>query len=111
MIQEPPRRDGRVYVLPTLAEVYVDPGSLSNTTTVNDLSVAAYHEVGHDVTGKDNNELHPHGGLFSAHHSIGAAGASAAPTPENIQLLKDHFGKQDNPQYLLTPKIDWILRK
>ena len=105
MAKEPPKRDGRVYVLPTLAEVYVDPGSLS-PSSVNDLSVAAYHEVGHDVTGMGNAELHPHGGLLDAIHSIG--GPARAPSPENIQLLKDHLGKQDNPQYLFTPKIDWI---
>ena len=103
------RRSGpRVFVLPTLAEVYVDPGNAS-LTSVPDLSVAAYHEVGHDVTGMDNKELHAKGGLFDAHHSVGAAGASRSPTPENIQLLKDHLGKRDNPQYLLTPEMNWKL--
>ena len=102
-IQE--RRSGtRVFALPVLAEVYVDPGSFSERSA-NDLSVAAYHEVGHDVTGLDNPGLHAHGGLFDAIHSIG--GPARAPTPEDIQLLKDHLGKQDNLQYLLTPEMKW----
>jgi len=25
-----------------------------------------------------------------------------------VQLFKDHLGKQDNPQYLLTPKVEMI---
>jgi len=101
------KRSGtRVFALPTLAEVYVDPGSLS-LSSVNDLSVAAYHEIGHDVTGMSNAELHPHGGLFDSHHSIGAVVATKTATTENIQLLKDHLGKQDNPQYLLTPEMKW----